>query len=103
MTDESDFKWTDKNTAVRAQLAIAVYTNAYGEVVIRQADYPGEDSFIAIARANIPAVVAALLKEVGIGATFSRPVSDTQGPKGADKASVPDWSLPTRASAHGAP
>jgi hypothetical protein len=98
MTDESDFKWTDKNTVVRAQLAIAVYTNQYGEVVIRQADYTGDDSFIAIARANIPAVVAAMLKEVGIGATFSRPVSDTQGPKAADRASVPDWSLPTRGS-----
>jgi hypothetical protein len=85
MTDESDFKWTDKNTAVRAQLAIAVYTNAYGEVVIRQADYPGEDSFIAIARANIPAVVAALLKEVGIGATFDSLGADAHEPKDADK------------------
>jgi hypothetical protein len=91
MTDDSNFKWTDKNTVVRAQLAIAVYTNSHGEVVIREADYSGDDSFIAIARANVPAVVAALLKEIGVGVTFSPTVNDTQGPKATIKEPAPDW------------
>jgi hypothetical protein len=79
MTSDSDFQWTDKTTTVRAQLAIAVYTNAYDEVVIRQADSPGDDSYIAITLGNVPAVVAAMLKEVGIAATFNRQASATHG------------------------
>jgi hypothetical protein len=82
MTSDSDFKWTDGTTAVRAQLAIAVYLNPQGEVVIRQAEYSGDDTFIKIARTNVPAIVAAMLKEVGSIATFTRLASATQGSDG---------------------
>jgi hypothetical protein len=79
MTSDSDFKWTDKATTVRAQLAIAVYLNPHGEVVIRQAESSGDDSCIAIARTNVPAVVKAMLKEVGVTATFTRQTSAAHG------------------------
>jgi hypothetical protein len=82
MTSDSDFKWTDQTTTVRAQLAIAVYPNTHGDVFIRQAEYSGADSFIAIARSNVPAVIAAMLKEVGLAATFTRLASATHGSDG---------------------
>jgi hypothetical protein len=78
MTTDSDFKWTDKTTTLRPQAAIAVYTNPYGEVVVRQAHYPG-DECIAITMGNVPVVVSAMLKEVGVTATFTRQTNAARG------------------------
>ena len=67
-----DFDWSPSNEdiIVAPQQAIAVYRNAWNQVVIRAAgegDY-GEDVFIAIAPEHAPALIAklsAILKEVG--------------------------------------
>lgn len=65
----SDFDWQDSESiAVREQPATAVYTNPHGHIVVRQqGDYSGfeDDKWIMIQPANIPALVAALWREIG--------------------------------------
>jgi hypothetical protein len=61
--------WQDASVVVRPQLAIAVYQNDAGEIVVRQeaAPYESEDIWIVIARHNALAVVYAILDELGGG------------------------------------
>jgi hypothetical protein len=65
MSDE--FDWHDPSVVVRTQLAIAVYQNNHGEVVIRQEGQfgPDEEVFIVVAPANARAVAEAILREIG--------------------------------------
>jgi hypothetical protein len=62
MADE--FAWNDAgdDLVVNGQLAIAVYENPKGDIVIRQeADHSrDEDSFVIVAKGNLPALVASL-------------------------------------------
>ena len=67
-----DFDWSAENgdVIVAPQKAIAIYRNAWGQIVIRAAasDYGEEDSFVAVAPEHVPALIAklsAILKEVG--------------------------------------
>ena len=67
-----DFNWSPENEdiIVAPQQAIAVYRNAWNQVVIRAAgegDY-SEDVFIRVSPEHVPALIArlsAILKEVG--------------------------------------
>ena len=63
------FDWTEpENTVVRTQMAIAVYLNPFGELVIRQEGqfHPDEDTWIVIAPDNVPAVIEAMQEVMGV-------------------------------------
>ncbi len=66
----SDFDWNDtESIAVGEQLAIAVYENPRGDVVIRQANWPEDDVWIVLNPANAAALCRALMREAGIEQT----------------------------------
>lgn len=69
MSDAFDWNETEnENVVVRTQMAIAVYLNPCGELVIRQEGqfHPDEDVFIVIAPGNVPAVIAAMTAAAGL-------------------------------------
>lgn len=62
------FEWhKDLKVAVRTQMAIAVYLNPYGELVLRQEGqfHPDEDVWIVIAPDNVVAVTDAMHAAMG--------------------------------------
>lgn len=68
-TSWGDFDDADIVVHTRVDLAIAVYTNAAGEVVVRQqADWPHEDEdhVVLFAREHVQAIARAILAEAGI-------------------------------------
>lgn len=65
-----DFDWTDKESiTIGEQLAVAVYENPRGDIVIRQQDWYGdEDDWVIVAKQNVPALCRALFAAAGIDA-----------------------------------
>ncbi len=65
-----DFDWTDKESiTIGEQLAIAVFENPSGDIVIRQQDWYGdEDDWVIVAKRNVPALCRALFAAAGIDA-----------------------------------
>jgi hypothetical protein len=62
---ESHFRWDDELVVVRGQPAIAVYTNPYGGVVIRQGEtYPYDDQWVHFAPEHADAIIQAILTAV---------------------------------------
>jgi flagellar hook assembly protein FlgD len=63
MATES-FDWDGGDRVVDGQLAIAVYKNSYGEVVIRQeaGATDSEDHFVIISPTNLSVVISSLQK-----------------------------------------
>ena len=66
--NESTFEWLESSSVVlRAVDALAIYSNAKGDIVLRQKSSKGifreEDSFIVIPRDRIDAVIGALERE----------------------------------------
>jgi hypothetical protein len=59
-TKEHGFCWTDDDTVIRKQSAIAVYINPYNEVIIRQHDWPDDDSFILVKPEYLPLLIRRL-------------------------------------------
>jgi hypothetical protein len=69
MTDSPDFDWReDESIAVQNQPAIAVYTNACGQVVLRRERSWDEedDGFIHISKENVLTVIGAILRAAGM-------------------------------------
>src|SRR5262249_26985756 len=63
-----DFNWSPENgdVIVAPQQAIAVYRNAWGQIVIRAAGWPEDDAFVVVSPEHLPALIAklsAILKE----------------------------------------
>ncbi len=62
------FEWHGDDATdivIRHQRAVAIYRNDSDDLVIRQrADYPNEDQFIILTVENIPALIAALQREI---------------------------------------
>jgi hypothetical protein len=69
VTDAFDWLETE-NVTVRTQMAIAVYLNPHGELVIRQEGqfHPDEDVWVVIAPDNVPAVIEAMQQAMGMTA-----------------------------------
>ena len=44
--DDDQFDWNDDDVVLRGQCATAVYTNKFGEVVVRQQRWPDDDVFV---------------------------------------------------------
>ena len=67
MSDAFDWNEAD-NVTVSTQMAIAVYLNTFGELVIRQEGqfHPDEDAWIVIAPNNVPAVIQAMQQVMGM-------------------------------------
>lgn len=66
---DSSFDWNDRESVtVPEQLAVAIYRNPYGAVVIRQERAWDEDSdiYIIIQPENAEAVANAILREAGV-------------------------------------
>lgn len=63
----SEFDWRRDadDVVIREQLAIAVYENPAGDLVIRQADWPDDDSIIIVAKSNAAALARAILRAAG--------------------------------------
>ncbi len=81
-----DHDWTtDPDIVVRTQMAISVYLNQFGELVIRRQGQPyqGEDGWVVIAPANVSRVIAAMQETIGVTApetvTDRDTVTPTQG------------------------
>jgi hypothetical protein len=62
-----DFDWRRDadDIAIEEQLRIAVYCNPRGHVVIRQQDWPEDDSMVVVAPQNALALARAVLKAAG--------------------------------------
>jgi hypothetical protein len=61
------FDWNDEDDLViPSQLAVAVYVNPKGEIVIRQQSDPSrdEDTYVVIAKSYVPIVIAALQRHL---------------------------------------
>lgn len=64
----SDHDWTtDPNIVVRTQMAISVFLNQAGDLVIRQEGqfHPDEDAWVVIVPDNVPAVIEAMQQIMG--------------------------------------
>jgi hypothetical protein len=75
-----DFDWYDSNNnsvVIPEQMAVAVYTNAHGNVVIRQAGQygPDEDVWIVVAPCHARALAEAILTEAGLDAAEPAPLA----------------------------
>lgn len=55
-----DFDWGTKSVVVREVMAIAVYENTDGDIVVRQHDWPDEDSVVIIPKRDAKAVIDAI-------------------------------------------
>lgn len=78
------FDGTDpENIVVRTQMAIAIYINPFGELVLRQEAplYPDEDASVVIAPDNVPKVIEAMQQVMGIAA----PTAVTKDPIAVDR------------------
>lgn len=66
MSDDFDWHGPDAtDVVVKHQPAVAVYRNTSEDVVIRQrADVPAEDQFVIVTVESIPALIAALQREI---------------------------------------
>src|SRR5271163_3040209 len=65
------FDWSsDECVQVRTQMAISVYLNTHGELVIRQEGryHPDEDVWIVISPENVPKVIVAMDGAIGLTA-----------------------------------
>jgi hypothetical protein len=58
------FNW--QRAVVAQQDAIAIYTNEDGGIVIRQHNWPDDDSYIIVARNNVEKVAGAMMAEAGL-------------------------------------
>lgn len=59
--DEDEFDWSkDPEVVFREQRGTAIYSNKFGEIVIRQHLYPDEDAFIYVGPAHLAAFIARL-------------------------------------------
>jgi hypothetical protein len=79
------FRWcNDETVVVRTQMAIAIYLNPYGELVIRQEGqmHPDEDVWVVIAPDNVPAVIEAMQEAIG---TADAPATVTKDPTAANR------------------
>jgi hypothetical protein len=66
--DDDEFKWRDDLIVIPSQLAIAVYSNPNGDLVIRQErPYPEDDHFVYIAPSNLMLVIDRMCDLAGIG------------------------------------
>jgi len=66
---DTDFDWTAAERdlpTIREQLLTAIYPNTDGDLVIRQRDWPEDDSSIIIARNNVEQLVRAICEMMGI-------------------------------------
>ncbi len=66
--DSCDFDWTagDANVVVREQPLTAIYTNPFGQVIIRQQIWPQDDVWVIVGPEHVAAVVKAMLAAAGI-------------------------------------
>lgn len=66
MSDDFDWSATNEDVLMPEQRATAIYTNNFGQAVIRQerAWDEDEDTYVVIDHANIPAVIMKL-REIG--------------------------------------
>jgi len=68
MSAPSKFDWTeDKDSiVVPATLTIAIYSNAYGQIVLRQQDqYGDEDDWIVFSKEHARVIAEAIIAEAG--------------------------------------
>jgi hypothetical protein len=81
MTDAPEFDWQeaqDQGAVVQQSVEqVAVYTNLHDDVVVRQQQMWDEerDTYIVIARGNLPAFIAKLQELAGLG------IPTTESPK----------------------
>jgi hypothetical protein len=66
--DDRDFDWVagDANVVIREQPTTAVYTNPFGQVVIRQQTWPQDDVWVIVGPEHVAAVIKAMLDAAGI-------------------------------------
>lgn len=62
---ETEYKRDEKNCVIRAQSETHVYLNPYGEIVIRQANWPEEDMWVSFAPDHLPNVVQHMCEWAG--------------------------------------
>lgn len=62
---ETEYKRDEKNCVIRAQPETHVYLNPYGEIVIRQANWPEEDMWVSFAPDHLPNVVQRICEWAG--------------------------------------
>lgn len=64
MSNPDDFEWDGESTVIASVQATAVYTNKFGDIVIRQQDPMGhDDSTIFIPKDRAEEVAQAILNE----------------------------------------
>jgi hypothetical protein len=80
LDDAEEFDWNDESSIVlRAQAETAIYRNPVGDLVIRQRNWPDEDSFVVIAANCEAQFIDQLTDMMGIP-TLGGPPSRTTAP-----------------------
>lgn len=69
----SDFDWSnDASVVFPSVMAVAVYVNEDGNVVIRQKDvFDDDDQFVAIPVENVPALIESLEQVIAEDASYA--------------------------------
>ncbi|WP_454619343.1 hypothetical protein [Bradyrhizobium cenepequi] len=62
---DREYKRDEKDCVIRAQPETHVYLNPYGEIVIRQANWPDEDMWVYFAPDHLPNVVERMCEWAG--------------------------------------
>lgn len=57
----TEFDWNNEETVVKQVDAIAVYTNGHNDIVIRQQDQIGGDSFIIVPQDHAKVIIKAIV------------------------------------------